>query len=393
MAGPLSGIKVLDLSRILAGPWATQMLADYGATVWKIEQPGKGDDTRRWGPPFAQNAQGQDSAESAYFLCANRGKKSFAIDITSEAGQQQIRQLAAKADILVENFKVGGLSKYGLDYASLSALNPRLIYCSITGFGQDGPYAEQAGYDAMIQAMGGLMSITGEPEGQPGSGPQKVGVAVTDLMSGLYAVTAILAALQHRQKSGEGQHIDLALLDTQVACLANQGSSYLLSGEVPKPLGTAHPSIVPYQALKVADGHILLAVGNDKQFKTCCALLGCPELAQQANYCSNAQRVKNRETLIPKLETQLMLKPLAHWLEVFSVAHVPCGPINTLDKVFADPQVRHRGLQFSLPHPQAGEVPQVANPVKFSRTPIVYTQAPPILGQHNSELDDLLGEP
>jgi crotonobetainyl-CoA:carnitine CoA-transferase CaiB-like acyl-CoA transferase len=393
VAGPLSGIKVLDLSRILAGPWATQMLADYGATVWKIEQPDKGDDTRRWGPPFAQNAAGQDSSESAYFLCANRGKKSFAIDITSEAGQQQIRQLACKADILVENFKVGSLRKYGLDYASLSALNPQLIYCSITGFGQDGPYAAQAGYDAMIQAMGGLMSITGEPQGMPGSGPQKVGVAVTDLMSGLYAVTAILAALQHRHQTGEGQHIDLALLDTQVACLANQGSSYLLSGELPKPLGTAHPSIVPYQALKVADGHILLAVGNDKQFKTCCALLGCPQLAEHRDYCSNAQRVKHRDKLIPQLQAQLVLKPLAHWLDVFATAHVPCGPINTLDKVFADPQVRHRGLQFSLTHPEAGEVPQVANPVKFSRTPIEYKQAPPLLGQHNSELDDLLGEP
>lgn len=392
MAGPLSGIKVLDLSRILAGPWATQVLADYGATVWKVEQPQKGDDTRRWGPPFAKDDSGQDSAESAYFLSANRGKKSFEIDITNEPGQALIRQLVLEADMLIENYKVGGLQKYGLDYASLKLLNPGLIYCSITGFGQDGPYAAQAGYDAMIQAMGGLMSITGERDELAGGGPQKVGVAVADLMTGMYAVTAVLAALHHRTRTGEGQHIDLALLDTQVAWLANQGSNYLISGEVPKRLGTAHPNIVPYQALPVQDGHIMLAVGNDKQFRACCDILGCAELAEHADYCTNSLRVKHRENLIPLLTACLRRKPLAHWLELLAAAHVPCGPINSIDKVFADPQVKHRKVQIAMEHPTAGEIPLVANPVKFSKTPIEYTQAPPTLGQHNDEISDFFEE-
>ncbi|MFT4938926.1 MAG: crotonobetainyl-CoA:carnitine CoA-transferase CaiB-like acyl-CoA transferase [Paraglaciecola sp.] len=390
MSGPLSGIKVLDLSRILAGPWATQVLADYGATVWKIEKPLSGDDTRHWGPPYLRDTDGKNTGESAYYLAVNRGKKSIEVDITSTEGQAVIRQLVQDADILVENYKVDGLKKYGLDYASLKEHNPALIYCSITGFGQSGPYSNRAGYDAMIQAMGGLMSITGEADRQPGAGPQKVGVAMADLMTGMYAVTAVLAALHHRNQSGEGQHIDLALLDTQVAVLANQGSNYLLSGEVPKRLGTAHPSIVPYQAVAVQDGHLLLAVGNDKQFQACCEVLGCVELGGNADYISNAQRVKNRLTLIPLMEAKLLQQPLAYWLEHLSAVHVPCGPINDISQVFADTQVQHRGMQISMEHPLTSDLPLVANPVKFSATPIEYKQAPPILGEHNGDLPELL---
>lgn len=386
MAGPLSGVKVLDLSRILAGPWSTQVLADYGAEVWKIERPLKGDDTRHWGPPYAKDQQGNNTAESAYYLAANRGKKSIELDITSAEGQQAIIELVKQADILVENYKVGGLAKYGLDYDSLKQHNSSLIYCSITGFGQTGPYANRAGYDAMIQAMGGLMSVTGEKDELPGGGPQKVGVAVADLMTGMYAVSAILAALFHRTQSGEGQHIDLALLDTQVAWLANQGSNYLVSGEVPGRLGTAHPNIVPYQAMKVADGYILLAVGNDGQFKKCCQILGAPELADDPRYQTNESRVAHRNELIDKLEQLFLKQPLDYWLEELSAAYVPCGPINSIDRVFDNEQVQARNMQFDLPHPTAGSVPQVANPVKFSQTPIEYTQAPPTLGQHTDEI-------
>jgi crotonobetainyl-CoA:carnitine CoA-transferase CaiB-like acyl-CoA transferase len=392
MAGPLDGIKVLDLSRILAGPWATQVLADYGATVWKIEKPHSGDDTRHWGPPYLKDSEGHNTSESAYYLAVNRGKKSIEVDISTTEGQEVIRQLVKTADILVENYKVDGLKKYALDYASLKKHNPGLIYCSITGFGQSGPYADRAGYDAMIQAMGGLMSITGEADGQPGAGPQKVGVAMADLMTGMYAVTAVLAALHHRTQSGEGQHIDLALLDTQVAVLANQGSNYLLSGEVPQRLGSAHPSIVPYQAVTVQDGHMLLAVGNDQQFRSCCKVLACLELAQHADFITNGQRVKNRLSLIPLLEAKLLQHPLAYWLEHLSAVHVPCGPINDISQVFADPQVQHRNLQISMAHPLASELALVANPVKFSATAIEYKQAPPILGEHNDDLPDLLKE-
>lgn len=392
MAGPLNGIKVLDLSRILAGPWATQVLADFGATVWKIEKPLSGDDTRHWGPPYLKHANGENSSESAYYLAANRGKKSIEVDITSTQGQEVILQLVKKADILLENYKVDGLKKYALDYTSLKKHNPALIYCSITGFGQSGPYSERAGYDAMIQAMGGLMSITGESDGQPGAGPQKVGVAITDLMTGMYAVSAVLAALHHRNQSGEGQHIDLALLDTQVAMLANQGSNYLLSGELPQRLGTAHPSIVPYQAMAVQDGHMFLAVGNDQQFQTCCKVLGCLQLGRHVDFISNERRVQNRLKLIPLLEAKLIQQPLAFWLEHLSAAQVPCGPINDINQVFSDPQVQHRGLQISMQHPTAGELPLVANPVKFSATPIEYQQTPPTLGEHNADLADLLKE-
>jgi len=390
MAGPLKGIKVLDLSRILAGPWSTQVLADYGATVWKIERPEVGDDTRHWGPPYATNEQDSKSQESAYFLAANRGKHSIELDMSTEQGQLMIKALAQQADIIVENYKVGGLKKYGLDYGSIKVINPAIIYCSITGFGQDGPYAHQAGYDAMIQAMGGLMSITGEKDGQPGAGPQKVGVAVVDLMTGMYAVSAILAALYHRNNTGEGQHIDIALLDTQVAWLANQASNYLVSGKVPERLGTAHPNIVPYQAIAVKDGYILLAVGNDSQFRKCCEILGCTSLADQFEFSTNEQRVKHREQLIPLLEERFKTKTLAQWLTLLSEAHVPCGPINTLDRVFENPQIKHRKMQFELNHQTLGKVPMVANPVNFSETVIEYCQAPPVLGEHNEHIKQWL---
>ncbi len=386
MAGPLSGIKVLDLSRILAGPWATQVLSDYGAEVWKIERPGKGDDTRHWGPPYMKNEQGVDTVESAYYLAANRGKKSIELDITTAEGQAAIYELVKQADIVVENYKVGGLKKYGLDYESINSIRNDVIYCSITGFGQAGPYAKRAGYDAMIQAMGGLMSITGEKDDLPGGGPQKVGVAITDLMTGMYAVSGILAALYHRIQTNEGQQLDIALLDTQVACLANQGSSYLVSGEVPQRLGSAHPNIVPYQAMKVQDGYILLAVGNDQQFQKCCNVLGCPDIGVNQTFATNALRVKHRETLIPLLEAYFIKAPLDYWLEALSAVHVPCGPINSIDRVFDNPQIKHRKMAFELDHPIAGKVPQVGNPVRFSQTPIIYHSAPPTLGQHTDEV-------
>ncbi|MCW8905402.1 CaiB/BaiF CoA transferase family protein, partial [Sedimenticola sp.] len=325
--GPLKGIRVLDLSRILAGPWATQLLADYGATIWKIERPEVGDDTRHWGPPFLKDPQGIDTAESAYYLSTNRGKQSIAVDITTESGQAIIRKLVARADILVENFKVGGLEKYGLDYATLSAEHPGLIYCSITGFGQTGPDAGLAGYDAMVQARGGLMSITGERDGLPGAGPQKVGVAVADLIAGMYAVSAILAALHHREKSGEGQQIDLGLLDTQVAWLANQNMNYLIGGEAPVRQGTAHPNIVPYQALPTGDGFLMLAVGNDRQFAACCKVLGQPELARDPRFVTNRQRVKYREQLILLLEALFRQKTTTEWRTLLAAEQVPCGPI------------------------------------------------------------------
>ena len=384
MAGPLVGIKVLDLSRILAGPWSTQVLADFGAEVWKIERPQQGDDTRHWGPPFLLDAAGQNTGQSAYFLCANRGKKSLEIDITKPTGQQQIKELVKAADILVENYKVGGLAKYGLDYASLQAINPKLIYCSITGFGQTGPDAKKAGYDAMIQAMGGLMSITGERDDLPGGGPQKVGVAAADLMTGMYAVSAILAALYHREKQGVGQHIDLALMDTQVAWLANQASNYLVSGQVPKRLGTAHPNIVPYQAMQVNDGFMLIAVGNDRQFKTCCEVLGCAELAEDPRFVTNALRVANRQALIALLSPHFLKRNVDELVEQLSQAHVPCGPINAIDKVFAEPQVQALQMQINLQHQKGYSVPLVANPVKFSATPICYDLAPPELGEHTA---------
>lgn len=391
MAGPLTGLKVLDLSRILAGPWSTQVLADFGAEVWKIEKPNVGDDTRQWGPPFLKDQQGNDTTESAYYLAANRGKKSIEVDISTERGKSIVLELAAQADIFVENYKVGGLEKYGLHFDAIKASNPGIIYCSITGFGQDGPCANNAGYDAMIQAMGGLMSVTGEKDESPGGGPQKVGVAVADLMTGMYAVSGILAALHHKNKTGKGQHIDIGLLDTQVAWLANQASNYLVSGDVPKRIGAAHPNIVPYQVFKVLDGYIILAVGNDGQFEKCCEVLECPELAYHVDYKTNAVRVQNRASLVALLQDKLLTKSLDEWLAKFAAVNVPCGPINSIDRVFDNPQVKHRQMQFDLFHPTAGKVPQVANPIKFSETKIEYQSAPPTLGQHTDEIINKLG--
>ncbi len=380
----LDGVRVLDLSRILAGPWATQVLADFGADVIKVERPGVGDDTRTWGPPYLKDAAGNDSSESAYYLCANRGKRSVAIDFTTGEGQALLRELVMHCDVLVENYKVGGLKKYGLDFASLQAINPKLVYCSITGYGQDGPYAQRAGYDAAIQAIGGLMSVTGEPDGAPGAGPQKVGVAATDLMTGMYAATAILAALRHAERTGVGQQIDLALLDTQVAWLANQASNYLVGGVVPTRQGTAHPNIVPYQVMPAADGYFMLAVGNDGQFARLCEVIGEPGLATDPRYATNNARVANRELLVPQLQQILSTRPAAEWLAALEKAVVPANPVNRIDQVFADPQVQARGLRIELPHAGGGSVPMVRNPLKFSATPLRYEQAAPVLGQHTS---------
>jgi len=392
MAGPLSHIRVLDLSRVLAGPWAGQTLADLGAEVIKVERPGVGDDTRGWGPPFLHDADGKPTADAAYFLSANRGKKSISIDFTRPAGRELVCKLAAQCDILLENFKVGGLAKYGLDYETLKQVNPKLIYCSITGFGQTGPYRQRAGYDFLIQGMGGLMSVTGEPDSEPGGGPMKVGVAIVDIFTGMYASTSVLAALAHRDRTGEGQHIDLALLDVQVATLANQAMNYLTSGSNPERLGNAHPNIVPYQALATADGHIILAIGNDGQFAKFCSLAECAELADDPRFVSNSARVENRKILIPLLEQSLRKRTSTEWIALLEGAAVPCGPINTLADVFSDPQVRARKMRIELEHQKAGKVPLVGSPMKFSKTPLEYRQAPPTLGEHNKEiLAELLG--
>ncbi|WP_066964742.1 CaiB/BaiF CoA-transferase family protein [Microbulbifer sp. Q7] len=386
MAGPLAHLKVLDLSRILAGPWASQVLADFGAEVIKVERPGKGDDTRQWGPPYLKDAAGQDTADAAYYLSANRGKKSITVDITHPRGQALLRELVKLCDIVLENYKVGGLEKYGLDYASIKAIHPGIIYCSITGFGQTGPYAQRAGYDAMIQGMGGLMSLTGVPEGQPGAGPQKVGVAVADLMTGMYAVAGVLAAVIHRDRTGEGQQIDLALLDTQVAWLANQAQNFLTSGKSPERQGTAHPNIVPYQAVPASDGYFMLAVGNDSQFRKFCEIAGLHSLATDPAYATNSARVQARDELIPVIERATRARAASWWLEKLSAAHVPCGPINTLEQVFADPQVQARDMVLEQDHPAAGKVKTVRNPLGFSASPLDYSQAPPTLGQHTDEV-------
>ena len=392
MPGPLSHVTVLDLSRILAGPWAGQTLADLGATVIKVERPGKGDDTRSWGPPYALDDNGQTSGEAAYFLSANRGKKSVTIDFTRPEGQALVRQLAVQADVLIENFKVDGLAKYDLDYESLRVINSGLIYCSITGFGQTGPYKARAGYDFMIQGMGGLMSITGEPDSTPGGGPVKVGVAVADLFTGLYSVIAIQGALAHRERSGQGQHIDMALLDVEVSVLANQAMNFLTSGRAPGRLGNAHPNIVPYQAFATADSHIILAVGNDAQFGRFCQVAGLPELATDVRFETNPSRVANRDILIETLRDVFANRTSKDWLESLEAVGVPCGPINDVAEVFADPQVQHRRLRRDLEHSVTGQVPSVACPIQYSETPLTYEQGPPALGEHNdSILGDLLG--
>lgn len=389
--GALSHLRVLDLSRVLAGPWASQMLGDLGAEVIKIEHPERGDDTRGWGPPYATGADGKP-VESAYFLCANRNKKSVALDIGTPEGQAQIRLLAEKSDVLIENFKVGGLRKFGLDYESLAALNPRLIYCSVTGFGQTGPYAQRPGYDFMIQGLGGLMSVTGRPDGAEGGGPLKVGVALTDVLTGLHAVAGILAALAWRERSGQGQHIDLALLDVQVSCLANQALNYLVTGHSPQRLGNSHPSIVPYEAFPTADGDMILAVGNDSQFASLCRAAGHPEWAEDPRFASNAARVEYRRTLVPLLRQLTVQRTTDDWIALLEQANVPCGPINDLAGVFADPQVRARELRVDLPHPLAGSVPSVASPLRLSKTPVQYRHAPPALGADTREVLDRLAD-
>lgn len=384
--GALSHLRVLDLSRVLAGPWAGQILADLGAEVIKIERPGNGDDTRAWGPPFLKDPRGENTSEAAYYLSANRNKQSVTIDFTQPEGQKLVRELAAKSDIVIENFKVGGLKAYGLDYESLQLENPRLIYCSITGFGQTGPYAKRAGYDFMIQGLGGLMSLTGLAEGEDGAGPVKVGVALTDILTGLYSTSAILAALAHRDQGGPGQHIDMALLDVQVACLANQAMNYLTTGVSPRRLGNAHPNIVPYQDFPTADGDFILTVGNDSQFRKFAEVAGHPQWTDDPRFSTNKQRVAHRAELIPLIRQATVFKTTAEWVAALEVAGVPCGPINDVAQVFADPQVQFRGLKVELPHALGGSVPQVASPIRLSATPVEYRRAPPLLGEHTLEV-------
>lgn len=394
--GALAGVRVLDLSRVLAGPWCTQTLADLGADVVKVERPPApggaggghpgGDDTRGWGPPFLQDRDGRDTAEAAYYLGTNRNKRSITVDLAHPDGQALIRRLARDCDIVVENFKVGDMARYGLDAAALLALQPRLVYCSITGFGQTGPYRDRAGYDYAIQGLGGLMSVTGERDELPGGGPQKVGVAVADLFTGMYATVAILAALRHRDATGCGQAIDMALLDCQVAMLANLGASYLVTRRPPRRLGNAHQNIVPYQVFEAADGHMILAVGNDTQFAKFCALAERPELAADARFATNAGRVRHREQLVPIVAELMRTRTRADWLAALEAAKVPCGPINDLAEVFADEQLRARGMTATLPHPLAGEVELVASPMRMSASPPTLRRAPPLLGQHTDEV-------
>lgn len=373
MAGPLSHIKVLDLSRVLAGPWSTQMLGDMGADVIKIEKPGSGDDTRKWGPPFIENPDGSPG-DAGYYLCTNRNKTSLAIDITTKEGQAELHHLAKDSDIVVENYRVGGLKKYGLDYDSLAKINPGLIYCSITGFGQTGPYAARPGYDFLIQAMGGLMSITGEPEGPP----EKVGVAIADLMTGMYATIGILGALAHRDRTGEGQYIDLALLDCQIAMLANQSMNYMVGGKIPERLGNAHPNIVPYQVFDTQDGHLILAVGNDGQFGRFAELAG-KDWATDERFASNEGRVINRETLTPQINEIMKGRTTAQWIEVLEEHNVPCGPVNTIEEALNDPQVIHRGMRREMVRADGTKIPTIANPINFSKTPVGYKKAAPEL--------------
>jgi crotonobetainyl-CoA:carnitine CoA-transferase CaiB-like acyl-CoA transferase len=387
----LDGIKVLDLSRVLAGPWCTQTLADLGADVIKIERPETGDDTRGWGPPFLQDAQGKDTAEAAYYLGTNRNKRSVACDISTPVGQQTIRDLLLHCDVFVENFKVGDMARYGLDYASLSTLKPSLVYCSITGFGQTGPYKDRAGYDYAVQGIGGLMSVTGERD-DLGGGPQKVGVAVADLFTGMYACTAILAALRHAERTGQGQHIDMALLDTQVAMLANLGANYLVNKKVPGRAGNAHQNIVPYQVFETAPmpsgekDHLILAVGNDSQFAKFCAVAGRSEIASDVRFSKNQERVRHRAVLVPMLEEIFKTRSKADWLGALEAAKVPCGAINNLAEVFADPQVQARGMVHTWEHPLNGAVQLVASPIKMSLTPPRTDLPPLLLGQHTDEV-------
>jgi crotonobetainyl-CoA:carnitine CoA-transferase CaiB-like acyl-CoA transferase len=386
MAGPLSHIRVLDLSRVLAGPWAGQNLADLGAEVIKVERPGSGDDSRAFGPPWVKDRAGRDTKDSAYFTSANRGKKSVTLNISVAEGQAIVRELAAKSDVLIENYKYGDLARYGLDYEALKAVNRRLVYCSVTGFGQTGPYRERPGYDFMIQGMGGMMSITGQPSGSPGGEPMRAGVPIADIITGMYASIAICAALAYRERSGEGQHLDLALLDSQIALLAYQNTNYFATGEPPKRIGNLHPNIVPYQPFRAADGEVILACGNDNLYRKFCEAAGCPGLAADPRFATNGKRVENRSELTRLLADVFRKKTQREWLELLEAAGVPNGPINDIAQVFEEPQVKARSVRVELEHPVAGRLALVASPMRFSATPVEYRQAPPLLGEHTEEV-------
>ena len=392
MPGPLHGIRILDLSRVLAGPWCTQILADLGAEVIKIERPGSGDETRQWGPPWLRDESGRETGESAYYLGCNRGKHSVTVDISSAEGRALIRELAQVSDVVIENFKTGGLAAKGLGYEDLAAIDAGIIYCSITGFGQTGPMAQDAGYDYLIQGMGGLMSITGIADGDPGAGPQRVGVAVSDLTTGLYSAIAILAALHHRERTGNGQYIDMALLDAQVSMLANQAMNYLVGGKVPQRSGAQHPNLAPYQPFRTRDGYVIVAIGNDGQFQRFCAEVGCPELSADKRFATNPARVTNRKPMIAALEKAMLTRGSEEWMAALSSVSVPCGPINDIAEVFDEAQVRERGMRIELDHALAGKVPGVASPMKFSKTPVEYRKAPPLLGEDTDRvLREVLG--
>jgi formyl-CoA transferase len=386
MAGPLANIKVLDLSRVLAAPWAAQNLADLGAQVIKVERPKKGDDSRAFGPPWLKDADGNETSEAGYFLCANRGKKSITVDIANPKGAQIVRDLAIQADVLIENYKVGDLARYRLGYADLQADNPKLIYCSVTGFGQTGPYRARPGYDFMVQGMGGMMSITGERDDRPGGGPQRIGVPMVDLITGLYATIAITAALHHRNQTGRGQYLDIALFDCCVAFLANQGANFLVTGKPPGRIGNDHPNIVPYQTFRTLDGNIILAAGNDNLFRKFCDVAGCPQLASDARFSTNAARVQNRAALESAITEVILKRTTVQWVATLEAAGVPCGPINDIAGVFADPQAIARGLRIEMPHPSGGTAPLVRNPMLFSETTLEFKQPPPLLGQHTEEI-------
>jgi len=386
MAGPLSHIRVLDLSRVLAAPWTGQILADLGAEVFKVERPKTGDDSRAFGPPWLKDANGRDTSESAYFACANRGKKSVTVNLSKPEGQKIVRELAARCDVLLENYKFGDLARYGLSYDELSKINPRLIYCSVTGFGHSGPWRERPGYDFMIQGMGGLMSVTGERDDLPGGGPQKAGIPISDIITGMYAAVAVCAALASRAETGAGQHLDLALLDSSVAVLANQGANFLATGKAPPRLGNAHPNIVPYQPFRTADGDVIVACGNDGQFRKFCEVAGCAPLADDPRFASNGKRVENRAELTRMLSEIMAKRPTRHWVQALESAGVPNGPINTLDQVFREPQAIARALRIELPHPAAGKVSLVRSPMRFSETPVEHGLPPPVLGQHTEEI-------